>query len=147
MLSFVIAYFKVPVKMFCAVPFKPARGAVFHSGFSQIEMLTAIAIMPILLVAAIPVLPKTSSNARQAAREIIKEHLQQTRAHVIANDTRMKELFSSLGARSETDPQPTAIFELELRVCSFRRLVGTAPTTLAARGQLDHSLCDSPSII
>ncbi len=52
--------------------------------FSLIELLVVITIFTILVGIAIPVISGAPSNARRTSREIVKNHLQQARAHAIA---------------------------------------------------------------
>jgi len=63
---------------------KACRKNVLLSAFSLIELLVVIAILTVLAGIAIPVISSTSSNARRTSREIVKNHLQQARAHAIA---------------------------------------------------------------
>lgn len=64
---------------------KACRKNSFLSAFSLIELLVVIAILTILAGIAIPMTSSASgSNARRTSREIVKNHLQQARAHAIA---------------------------------------------------------------
>jgi prepilin-type N-terminal cleavage/methylation domain-containing protein len=63
---------------------KACRKKNHLSAFSLIELLVVIAILTILAGIAIPVLSNSSSNTRRISREIVKNHLQQARAHAIA---------------------------------------------------------------
>jgi prepilin-type N-terminal cleavage/methylation domain-containing protein len=54
------------------------------SAFSLIELLAVIAILAVLAGIAVPAISNSSSNARRTSREIVKNHLQQARAHAIA---------------------------------------------------------------
>ena len=83
------------------------------SGFSLIEMLIVMAIMSILLVAAIPVLSNTSSNARQSSREIVKASLQQARAHAISSGNATAITIPILSTGSELGSRAVTLFEVE----------------------------------
>jgi prepilin-type N-terminal cleavage/methylation domain-containing protein len=63
---------------------KACRKNALLPAFSLIELLVVIAILTILAGIAIPVISNSSSNTRRTAREIVKNHLQQARAHAIA---------------------------------------------------------------
>ncbi|MEP2776776.1 MAG: prepilin-type N-terminal cleavage/methylation domain-containing protein [Luteolibacter sp.] len=99
--------------MMHAVSFNPAKRFRSPSGFSLIEILTVIAIMAILLVAAIPVLSNTSSNARQASREIIKAHLQQARAQAISSGNATALAIPVLGTGKALGARALTLFEVE----------------------------------
>lgn len=97
----------------CATPYKSAKPQCCTHGFSLIEVLTVIAIMTILLVAAVPVLSNSSSNARQSSREIIKAHLQQARAHAISSGNATAIAIPLLNTGSELGARAVTLFEVE----------------------------------
>lgn len=97
----------------CAIPYKSAKPQCCTHGFSLIEVLTVIAIMAILLVAAVPVLSNSSSNARQSSREIIKAHLQQARAHAISSGNATAMAIPLLDTGSELGARAITLFEVE----------------------------------
>ncbi|MGJ8643677.1 MAG: pilus assembly FimT family protein [Luteolibacter sp.] len=82
-------------------------------GFSLIEVLTVIAIMSILLVAAVPVLSNSLSSARQASREIIKAHLQQARAHAISSGNATALAIPVLATGEDLGARAITLFEVE----------------------------------
>ncbi|MDP4623792.1 MAG: prepilin-type N-terminal cleavage/methylation domain-containing protein [Akkermansiaceae bacterium] len=101
------------MKTIHTVPFKPAKRLRFFFGFSLLEMLVVISIMAILIVAAIPVFANTSSNARQASREIIKAHLQQARAHAISSGNATALAIPVLNTGKELGARAITLFEVE----------------------------------
>ncbi len=63
---------------------KTCRKTPCLSAFSLIELLAVMAILMILAGITVSGICDSSHNARQISREIVKIHLQQTRAHAIA---------------------------------------------------------------
>ena len=84
-------------------------------GFSLIELLVVIVIISILLVVAAPVFSGSSDNARRGSKEIIKAHLQQARAHAIANGTATAVVIPILDTGSELGARSISLFEVELK--------------------------------
>ena len=110
-----LAYFQVLVKtMRLILPISAKRQRFgFSIGFSMIEMLVVIAIISILLVAAVPILSNTSSNARQSSREIVKAHLRQARAHAISSGNATAIAIPSLATGGELGARAVTLFEVE----------------------------------
>lgn len=96
-----------------ATPFQHAKRQRSVFGFSLIEVLTVIAIMSILLVAAVPVLSDSASSARQASREIIKAHLQQARAHAISSGNATALAIPILETGKDLGARAITLFEVE----------------------------------
>lgn len=83
-------------------------------GFSLIELLVVIVIISILLVAAVPIFSDSSNSARRGSKELIKAHLQQARAHAIANNTATAVLIPDFESGSELGARSISLFEVEL---------------------------------
>ncbi len=81
--------------------------------FSLVELLTVMAIISILLVAAVPIFSNSSNTARMASREIIKAHLQQARAHAIASGTATAVMIPEFEAGSDLGARSISLFEVE----------------------------------
>lgn len=99
--------------MFHTAPYRPLKKYASIAGFSLIEILTAIAIMSVLLAAAIPVFSNSSLNARQTSREIIKAHLQQARAHAISSGNATALAIPVIQTSSELGARAISLFEVE----------------------------------
>lgn len=70
-------------------------------GFSLVELMVVIVILTILLLAALPVFVKSNAKARQAARELVKGHLQRARSHSIATGNATAVLVADYSAGTE----------------------------------------------
>ena len=94
-------------------PYRPATKNRRVPAFSLIELLTVIAIIAVLLVAAIPMFSNSAVNASQASREIVKAHLQQARAHAIASGSSTAVAIPVLGSGGELGARAISLFEVE----------------------------------
>jgi prepilin-type N-terminal cleavage/methylation domain-containing protein len=93
--------------------YRPATKNPPVPAFSLIELLTVIAIIAVLLVAAIPMFSNSAVNASQASREIVKAHLQQARAHAIASGSSTAVAIPVLGSGGELGARAISLFEVE----------------------------------
>ena len=82
-------------------------------GFTLIEILSVVAIISVLLVAAVPIFANSSNSARQASREIIKAHIQQARAHAIATGVATAVAIPELSSDDELGASAMTLFEVE----------------------------------
>lgn len=81
--------------------------------FSLVELLTVMAIISMLLVAAVPIFSNSDNSARQSSRELIKAHLQQARAHAIATGNPTAVVIPILTSGEKYGARGLNLFEVE----------------------------------
>jgi prepilin-type N-terminal cleavage/methylation domain-containing protein len=102
-----------------------------HGGFSLTELLVVLAVLVLLMGAAAPTLMKSDQRARQAARELVKGHLQRARSHAIAQGVATAVVIADYAAGEEQGGKMFGMAEVEWKV---------DPQQLAGRYQVTRVL-------
>lgn len=92
----------------------PDRGC--RAGFSFTEMLVVLALLVLLMGVAAPTLMKSDQRARQAARELVKGHLQRARSHAIAQGVATAVVIADYAAGEEQGGKMFGVAEVEWKV-------------------------------